>query len=676
MIAAASSILDVGLPHRLGATLHENGVSFAVFSAHAERIELCVFDGEAEQRFALHGPTAGVFHGFLRNASAGLVYGFRAYGPYHPERGHRFNANKLLLDPYAKAIAGQHQWHRSHHGDTKDDNGRIALKAMVTHTPERATRTRPYAASDVTLYEVHVKGFSALLDAVPEALRGTYAGLAHPASIAHLKRLGVTSLSLLPVQYRLDEPALVERGLSNYWGYNTLGFFCAEPRLSTTPNDSNAANAEFRAMVATLHEHGFEVLLDVVYNHTPEGDEQGATLSFRGLDNASWYRLDKHNLARTENFTGCGNTINVHHPRVTQFVLDSLRYWVEVMGVDGFRFDLAPVLGRTAQEFDQYAPFFTALHQDPVLACVRLIAEPWDIGPHGYQVGRFPAQWSEWNDKFRDSVRRYWLSNNTTRGEFAQRFTASSDLFGSPDAKRLPAASINFLSVHDGFTLTDMVSYSTKHNHANGEHNRDGRGDEPCANFGVEGASDDERVAKTRDRVRRALMATLLLAHGTPMLCAGDEIGNTQHGNNNPYCQDNETTWLKWAHVDTSFLDFTASVLAFRKRETLLNHHHWFREHADGLAPTLVWRTAQGTSLSGEKWQSLSELAFACMIEGAALATRRLFIAFNPQPCDTTFALPAQTWHIALDSSLTLALGRVISNEVSVPSRSLVVFHS
>ena len=396
------------------------------------------------------------------------------------------------------------------------------------------------------------------------------------------------------MQYHVDEPALAGRGLTNYWGYNTLGFFCPDPRLATTPDDPSAVNAEFRAMVATLHEHGLEVVLDVVYNHTPEGNEAGPTISFRGIDNASWYRLMPDDAGRFENLTGCGNTVNVAHPHVTQFVLDSLRYWVQEMGVDGFRFDLAPVLGRTPRNgFQPDAPFFTALRQDPILARVHLIAEPWDAAPDGYQVGRFPGRFLEWNDKFRDTVRRYWLFSGTpqavSRGELARRFTASSDLFNH--GQRTPLASVNFIAVHDGYTLADLTSYARKHNEANGENNRDGRDGEPSANFGVEGADRTTRAClASRARVRRAMIATLLLAQGTPMLCAGDEIGNSQQGNNNAYCHDSPITWLDWPSADTAFLRFVTDVLALRRAHATLRPGDWRSTAAVGAgAPRLTW---------------------------------------------------------------------------------------
>jgi isoamylase len=674
MSISMGRMLDEGLPFPFGADVRSEGVNFAVFSENATRIELCVFDQRGETRHTLYGPVDGVFHGFLPKASAGLTYGYRAHGLFVPEQGHRFNANKLLLDPYAKIITGKHIWNEAHNGENDTDNAAIALKAQVCSTPTTAHRSIRHHDADVVLYEVHVKGFSKTLPTVPDAIRGTYAALAHPTSVAYFKKLGITSLSLLPVQYHLDEPALVARGATNYWGYNTLGFFCSDPRLSTTHDDSGAANDEFRSMVAELHTNGFEVLLDVVFNHTPEGDERGATLSFRGFDNANWYRLDPADQSRAENFTGCGNTLNMNHPRVTQFVLDSLRYWVEIMGVDGFRFDLAPVLGRTVSDFRRDASFFIALKQDPVLSRVRLIAEPWDIGPNGYQVGQFPSNFFEWNDKFRDGVRGYWLNGSANRGELAQRLTASSNLFCH--RQRNPAASINYVSVHDGFTLTDLVSYSRKHNLANGENNRDGRDGEPCTNFGAEGETDDMKIIQLRNRARRAVMVTLLLAQGTPMLCAGDEIGNSQGGNNNPYCLDNETTWLNWDRADTEFFNFTASVLALRRQEPLLRRNTWFSESLVNETDQLSWFMPNGCAMQASDWQAHHERALACMIRERGRAVKRLLLVFNPGQFATTFTLPSDRWHIALDSSQTLDVSAIFANHIEVPSLSVVVLRA
>jgi glycogen operon protein len=682
-------LLEEGRHEPFGALVRDGGVNFAVFSDHATRIEVCLFDtsGSRElRRYALHGPHDGVFHGFLPGVGAGLVYGLRAHGPYTPEQGHRFNPNKLLLDPWAREIVGHHRWRPEHHGyevghpsgarsfDARD-SAPVALKARVPapvgvsagwhNAPRRPT-------SELVLLELHVKGFTKLHPDIPEALRGTYAGLAHPAAIAHFKALGVTTLSLLPVFYALDEPALVERGQVNYWGYNTLGFFCPNPRYAACGDDPTAVAQEFREMVAALHENGLEVVLDVVYNHTPEGGETGATLSFRGLDHASWYRLVHDDRSRCENLTGCGNTVNVAHPRVTQFVLDSMRYWVEQMGVDGFRFDLAPVLGRTHHGFDPQAAFFTALRQDPVLARAHLIAEPWDAAYDGYQVGRFPGRFREWNDKFRDSARRYWLHRGVRRGEFARRFTASNDLFHH--GQRRPSASINFISVHDGFTLADLTSYDTKHNLANGENNRDGRDGEPCASFGGEGPTEDAAIRRRRDRARRALLATLVFAQGTPMLCAGDEIANSQQGNNNAYNQDNATAWLDWAHADADLRAFTARCVALRRAEPALRHDRWYAAGPCGAEDcAIVWLSPAGRPMHDGDWHDPAEHAFACQISPGA-GGPRLLLLFNPEESTLHFGLPAYRWEVALDSSGELPAGPVRPNlPLSVPSGSLVV---
>jgi glycogen operon protein len=678
----------------MGAHARDGGVNFAVFSQNAQRIELCLFDagGTTElKRYELHGPHDGVFHGFVPGVGVGQVYGLRAHGPYDPCNGHRFNAHKLLLDPCAREIVGRFEWRPEHHGYQlghpegpqsfdERDNAATALKARVAPVGTAAPDAPRVAPADVVLYEVHVKGFSKQLPGVPPALRGTYAGLAHPASIAHFKALGVTTLSLLPVQYHVDEPALAGRGLTNYWGYNTLGFFCPDPRLSATPDDPSAVNAEFRAMVATLHEHGLEVVLDVVYNHTPEGNEAGPTLSFRGLDNASWYRLMPDDASRFENLTGCGNTVDVAHPQVTQFVLDSLRYWVTEMGVDGFRFDLAPVLGRTKHGFAPDAAFFVALRQDPVLARVHLIAEPWDAAPDGYQVGRFPGRWLEWNDKFRDTVRRYWLLAGTPQavgcGELARRFTASSDLFNH--GQRSPLASVNFIAVHDGFTLADLTSHDRKHNEANGEGNRDGREGEPCASFGAEGPTSDPRILEQRARVRRAMMATLLLAQGTPMLCAGDEIGHSQQGNNNAYCHDGPLAWLDWSTADTGLQRFVADVLALRRAHATLRPVDW---RSGAGAPRLTWLSPRGHEMAAADWHDEKAQSFACRIDPAPAAAPpadpALLVIFNGEDRALDFRLPAGFWRLALDSSLELQAelppDAVLAQSLHLPARSLVV---
>jgi len=685
------SVLD-GRHEPLGAHARDGGVNFAVFSEHAERVELCLFDAAGQRelrRYALSGPVDGVFHGFLPGVGAGLVYGLRAHGPYAPEQGHRFNPHKLLLDPYAREIVGHFAWRAEHHGyelghpdgprsfDARD-NGVHALKSRVAPPPAapspRANAPR-IAPADAVLYEVHVKGFSMQHPQIPAQLRGTYAGLAHPAAIAHFKRLGVTTLSLLPVQYCIPEPHLADKGLPNYWGYNTLGFFCADPRLAQAAHrdDPTAVADEFRAMVRALHDAGLEVVLDVVYNHTPEGNEFGPSLSLRGLDNRSYYRLAHDDPARCENLTGCGNTLNCQHPRVTQFVLDSLRHWVEDMGVDGFRFDLAPVLGRTQHGFEPQAAFFTALRQDPLLAGVHLIAEPWDAAYDGYQVGRFPGRFLEWNDKFRDAVRGYWLGRGVSRGELARRFTASSDLFRH--AQRAPTASVNFVSVHDGWVLADVVAYEAKHNEANGEGNRDGRDGELSANFGAEGATSDPQILATRVKVRHAMLATLLLAQGTPMLCAGDEIANTQQGNNNAYCQDNATTWLDWAAADAETEALVAELLALRREEPLLRLGRWFAPPPGGPGDAAIaWFNAGGHEMQPHDWHAAGSLAFGAQLRAAGAAHPLLMLIFNPEPKVHAFALANGPWRLALDSSRRLQpSGQPLDSLLQVPPRSLLV---
>jgi glycogen operon protein len=683
--------LSEGRHAPLGALARDGGVNFAVFSEHATAIELCVFDGAGQRelkRYALHGPVDGVFQGFLPGVGPGLVYGLRAHGPYAPDQGHRFNPHKLLLDPYAREIVGRFSWRAEHHGyelghpdgprsfDTRD-NGVHALKGRVSAPLADSPRSNaPHVApAEVVLYEVHVKGFTMQHPGVPAPLRGTYAGLAHPASIAHFKALGVTTLSLLPVQYCIPEPHLADKGLPNYWGYNTLGFFAPDPRMAQAAHrdDPAAVVEEFRAMVRALHAAGLEVVLDVVYNHTPEGNEFGPTLSFRGLDNRSWYRLAADDPSRNENLTGCGNTLHCAHPRVTQFVLDSLRYWVDEMGVDGFRFDLAPVLGRTVHGFDTHAAFFTAMRQDPVLAGVHLIAEPWDAAYDGYQVGRFPGRFLEWNDKFRDALRGYWLGKGVSRGELARRFTASSDLFRH--GQRPPTASVNFVSVHDGWVLADVVAYEKKHNLANGEDNRDGRDGELSCNFGAEGPTSDAPILAARRRVRHALLSCLLLAQGTPMLCAGDEIGNSQQGNNNAYCQDNPTTWLDWAQADAETLALVGELLALRRQEPLLRLGRWFSLPPGGPGDaSIAWFNAAGHEMQPHDWHAAGSLAFSAQLRAADARHPRLKLIFNPEPATQTFALAHGAWCLVLDSSRVLPAGpQPLSAQLQVPAQSLLV---
>ncbi len=676
--------LERGRPGPFGAQVDGDGVAFAVFSEHAEAVELCLYDARGERetaRLALHR-SGDVWHGRLPGAGAGLVYGLRAHGPWRPDDGHRYNAHKLLLDPWAREIVGRFEWRDEHFAsdaegrlDTRD-NGAHALKARVVADAfdwgdDRAPRT-PLA--DTLLYELHVKGYTRLHPGVPEALRGSYAGLASDAAIDHLRRLGISAVSLLPVQQHLDEQRLVAQGLANYWGYNTVGYFAPEPRYASD-GTAATARAEFRAMVKRLHAAGLEVIVDVVFNHPAETDELGPTISWRGLDNRSWYRLLPGRLALYENLSGCGNTLDIRHPRVLQMVLDSLRYWVGEFHVDGFRFDLATVLGRGDHRYDARAAFFQAVAQDPLLAPVRLIAEPWDVGAGGYQLGRFPPDWLEWNDQFRDTTRDDWHTGRASAGEFAQRLCASSDLFRH--GLRAPGASVNYVASHDGYTLRDAVSCEHRHNQANGEHNRDGQAHNHSWNCGIEGETDDPAVLALRSRLQRALLATLLLSQGTPMLAAGDELGHTQHGNNNPYCQDNATTWIDWTRADDALVAFTAGLTALR-RELLPLGADWYSGRPDaGGRPDLAWLRADGAPLAEDEWRHLPPQAFGALIGCAGRTPRTLALLVNPRPQPQPFALPPGRWQLRFDSAQAdgrPAPGRTAADgAVEVDARSVVL---
>jgi glycogen operon protein len=690
-----ASVLAPGRPWPLGASLaEEGGVNVAVFSAHAHAVELCLFDAEGTRELARHrlpARTGDVFHGRLPAAGAGLVYGLRAHGPWRPDRGHRFNPHKLLLDPWAREIVGRFGWQPADFGADADhpqhmdprDNARSALKARVVGAEpfdwagDRHPRT-PLA--DTVLYEAHVKGFTRRHPGVAEGLRGSYAGLASDAALAHLKRLGVTAVSLMPVHEAIDEHRLVQLGLVNHWGYNGIGFFCPTPRYAS---DGTAATArrEFKAMVRRLHAEGLEVLIDVVYNHTAEADERGPTIAFRGLDNASWYRLPPERRAGVENWTGCGNTLNVEHPRVLQWVLDSLRFWVQEMHVDGFRFDLAPVLGRGTPDgrFDRASAFFQAVAQDPALAGTKLIAEPWDLGPGGYQVGGFPEGWLEWNDRFRDTARAFWLGGDCTRGELALRLAGSSDLYQA--RRRSPLTSVNYVCSHDGFTLRDLLSYDLRHNEANLEGNRDGHGHNLSWNCGHEGPTSDPEVLARRALLARTLLATVLLAQGTPMLAAGDELGHTQRGNNNPYCQDNELTWIDWAAADEALIHFTARVIALRKAlKPFAPAWYTGLPNALGLAD-LAWQRRRVETLSGDDWRSRMSRVLGAVLgsTGVPLAPA-LAILVNGGGEDTLFRLPEGRWRCLLDTHAEAA-GRATDatpreGEVPLPSRTLQLWQA
>ncbi len=621
-----------GRPYPQGASWDGEGVNFALFSEHGEKVELCLFDatGRREiQRIAIKERTDQVFHCYLPEARPGMLYGYRVYGPYQPEQGHRFNPNKLLLDPYARDISGAIRWSDAHYGytighkredlsfDRRDSASGVPKCSVIDSAFSWGDDRRPNVPwNDMVIYEVHVGGYTRLHPQVPQPLRGTFAGLSCPAVIDYLRALAVTTVELMPVHAFIDDRRLVENGLRNYWGYNTIGFFAPDMRYCASGNV-----AEFKTMVKALHSAGLEVILDVVYNHTAEGNHLGPTLCFRGVDNASYYRLqpDKPNIY--VDYTGCGNTLNMQHPRVLQLIMDSLRYWVMDMHVDGFRFDLAAALARELHEVDRLGAFFDILRQDPVLSQVKLIAEPWDLGEGGYQVGNFPVGWAEWNDQYRDTMRAYWKGDGGLIGNFARRLTGSSDLYGRNG--RNPYASINFIAAHDGFTLRDLVSYNDKHNAANGEENRDGHNHNLSWNCGVEGPTDDPVINALRERQQRNLLATLLLSQGVPMLLAGDDIGRTQNGNNNAYCQDNELSWLDW-NLDPArerLLDFTTRMIALRHEHPIFRRREFFqgRPLHGGAAKDIVWLKPDGIEMTTEEWNKDFARCLGVYLSGDAL---------------------------------------------------------
>jgi glycogen operon protein len=672
------TILWPGRPYPLGASWDGEGVNFAVFSQHAEAVDLCVFDGRGRRelmRCPLPERTDFIWHGYLPGAIPGTLYGFRAHGAYRPDLGQRFNPNRLLLDPYARAAAGTLRWTDAHFGYkvgaqradlTFDwrDNAPAMPKCKVIDPAFDWDDDRPPATpwNDTLIYELHVRGFTMRNDAVPAPLRGTYAGLASAPSIAHLQRLGVTAVELLPVQCFVDDRHLVQRGLRNYWGYNTIGFFAPDRRYSAT---GDAAN-EFKAMVKVLHRAGIEVILDVVYNHTAEGNHLGPTLCFRGLDNSSYYRLMPGNPRYYKDYTGCGNTLDTTHPQVLQLVTDSLRYWVQEMRVDGFRFDLASVLTREADAVDMRGAFLDAIHQDPVLARVKLIAEPWDLGEGGYQVGNFPVGWSEWNAKYRDAVRAYWKGDGGLIGDLGYRLTGSSDLYG-PGGRR-PSASINFVTSHDGFTLHDLVSYERKRNEANGEANGDGERHNLSWNCGEEGPTENAAILALRTRQKRNLLATLLLSQGVPMLLAGDEMGRTQQGNNNGYCLDNEIGWLSWSlsPEDQELLDFAAHVSRLRREHPAFRRRNFFRQNRGAANPrNVLWFGPDGLEMSDDEWHQGFARCLGMYLAGDAIGETDargmavidddFMLLINAHHEDIPFMLPGfrphVRWRVAVDTT-------------------------
>ncbi len=621
----------LGEPFPLGATFDGHGTNFALFSESATMVELCLFDDDgAEERLELPEHHAHVHHGYLRDIRPGQRYGYRVHGDWDPADGKRANAHKLLLDPYAKAVEGEVVWTPSVFGhDVHDPSQRSALDS-APHVPRSivvddtfnwgsdASPRTPW--HETCIYEAHVRGLTMTHPAVPEELRGTYAGLAHPAIIEYLVDLGVTAIELMPVHHFIPEGFIVARGLTNYWGYQTAAFFAPHAPYAAT-GDRGQQVTEFKEMVKSLHSAGLEVLLDVVYNHTCEGTAEGPTLSMRGVDNATYYRLDDDDRANYTDFTGTGNTLNVRHPATLHLVMDSLRYWVQEMHVDGFRFDLASALAREFYEVDRLAAFFDLIHQDPVINRTKLIAEPWDVGPGGYQVGNFPALWSEWNARYRDDVRDFWRGQSGSAAEFAYRFTGSSDLYDS--GGRRPSASINFVTAHDGYTLRDLVSYEQRHNQANGEDNRDGHGDNRSWNGGVEGPTSDPEIITNRRRREAAMMATLLLSQGVPMISGGDEIGRTQLGNNNAWSQDNATSWHNWHDADLGLLALTRYVLQIRKEHPTFRRRGFFQGEPvlDSTIDDIGWFTPAGAAMSDTDWHTGTN-ALGVFLNGHSLGKR------------------------------------------------------
>jgi glycogen operon protein len=665
-----------GTPFPLGATYDGAGTNFSVFSEVAERVELCLFSPSGEEtRLELPEMTAFCWHGYLANVGPGQRYGFRVHGPWAPERGHRCNPAKLLLDPYAKAIEGGVEWNKSvfpyelggsDEAINTDDSAASTPRSIVISPYFDWGNDRPPRTGwhRTVVYEAHAKGFTMRHPEIPDELRGTYAGLAHPAAIEYLLKLGVTAVELLPVHQFVHDPHLQERGLRNYWGYNSIGYLAPHNEYSAAGQRGEQVQ-EFKQMVKELHRAGIEVILDVVYNHTAEGNQLGPMLSLKGIDNAAYYRLVPDNLRFYMDYTGTGNSLNMRHPHVLQLIMDSLRYWVTEMHVDGFRFDLAATLARELHDVDRLSAFFDLIQQDPIVSQVKLIAEPWDVGEGGYQVGNFPPLWSEWNGKYRDTVRDFWRGQDQTLAEFAYRITGSSDLYERTG--RRPFASLNFVTAHDGFTMRDLVSYNEKHNEANGEENRDGENHNRSWNMGVEGPTDDPNVLNLRGRQTRNFLATLFLSQGVPMLLGGDEIGRTQRGNNNAYCQDNEISWTDWENADATLLAFAQALSQFRHRHAVFRRRRWFQGRAlrGSQVSDIGWFTPGGEPMSEDDWRQGYAKSLGVFLNGQAIPTPNsrgervvddsFYVLFNAHSEPIDFVLPnrdwGQRWSVVLDTN-------------------------
>jgi len=698
-----------GKAYPLGATYDGVGTNFAVFSEAAERVELCLFaDDGTETRVVLPEVDGFIWHGFLPDVVPGQHYGYRVHGPYDPAAGQRCNPNKLLIDPYAKAIDGEFRWDQSLFGynfgdeDSRNDDDSAARmpKSVVINPYFDWGNDRPpqRAYADSVIYETHVKGLTQLHPDVPERDRGTYAGVAHPAIIDHLKSFGVTAVELMPVHHFANDSVLIDKGLSNYWGYNTIGFFAPDPKYTSGVTPGGQVQ-EFKAMVRDLHQADIEVILDVVYNHTAEGNHLGPTLSFRGIDNAAYYRLVDGDQKFYMDYTGTGNSLNAGHPHALQLIMDSLRYWVTEMHVDGFRFDLASTLAREFYDVDRLSTFFEMVQQDPVISQVKLIAEPWDVGPGGYQVGNFPPQWTEWNGKYRDAVRDFWRGEESTLGEFASRLTGSADLY--EHTSRRPVASINFVTAHDGFTLRDLVSYNEKHNEANGDNNSDGESNNRSWNCGVEGPTDDPDIEALRRRQQRNFLATTLLSQGVPMISHGDELGRTQGGNNNGYCQDNEITWIDWESADTELTAFLGGIAAIRTAHPVFRRRRFFngrpvRARGAQDVPDVAFFTPSGSEMTDDDWNAAFGKSVAVYLNGHGIpdldergqrvVDDSFVLCFNAHHDAIEFALPpaqfGSRWRLILDTASGLATVDAetapleAEATVTVEGRALTVFRT
>ncbi|HDR46723.1 MAG TPA: glycogen debranching enzyme GlgX [Geoalkalibacter subterraneus] len=654
-----------GHPYPLGATYDGSGTNFSLFSEIADRVELCLFDPEDnETRIELPEVTGYCWHGYLPEVEPGQRYGFRVHGPWKPEEGHRCNPAKLLLDPYAKAIEGTIEWDEAVFPYNFEEGPDVAnvrdsapyVMRSVVHQPHfdwNGDRRLQIPWHETIIYETHVKGLTARHPDIPQDIRGTYAGLAHPVAVDYLKNLGVTAVELLPVHQFIHDKHLVDNGLRNYWGYNSIGYFAPHNEYAADQRPGGVV-AEFKQMVRALHQAGIEVILDVVYNHTGEGNHLGPMLCFKGIDNAYYYRTIADDPRYYMDYTGTGNSLHMRHPHVLQLLMDSLRYWVLEMHVDGFRFDLASTLARELHDVDKLSAFFDLIQQDPVVSQVKLIAEPWDVGEGGYQVGNFPPVWSEWNGRYRDCVRDFWPGRDETLGEFAARFTGSSDLY--ENTSRLPFASINFITAHDGFPLRDLVSYNEKHNEANGEDNQDGSDDNRSWNCGAEGPTDDPEIQKLRARQQRNFLATLLLSQGVPMLLGGDEMGRTQQGNNNAYCQDNEISWYDWDQTDEDLLQFCRDLIAFRARHPVFRRRRWFqgREIHGAEVIDIAWFTFEGEQMDEENWGEVFAKTLGIFLNGKAIPNPNpkgepvtddsFYLIFNAHHEPLDFVLPAHSW--------------------------------